>query len=57
MPRLQKRYGADVVVSVDVWEQQRLSKHEKDRIRRGSDIARLRLETGILAANQRPIPF
>lgn len=54
MPRLQKRYGTDVVASVDVWEQQKLSKNDVARIKRDSDMARKRLETGILAANKRP---
>lgn len=55
MPKLQKRYGADVVVSVDVWKQQKLSRHEVARIKKDSDLARKRLETGVLAANQSPI--
>ncbi|QOX81030.1 hypothetical protein FY034_18815 (plasmid) [Trichlorobacter lovleyi] len=55
MPKLRKRYGADVVVSVDVWKQKKLSRHEIARIKRDSDLARKRLETGILAANQSPV--
>lgn len=56
MPRLQARYGADVEVRVDVWDGPKpVSKHVAARIKRDSDMARKRLETGILAANRRPV--
>ncbi|WP_243374584.1 hypothetical protein [Geotalea sp. SG265] len=57
MPRLQKRYGADVQVEVFGWEGipgRKLSQRELARIKSDSDMAQKRLETGILAANQKP---
>lgn len=55
MARLQARYGADVEAKVVVWSGPKpVSKFEAARIKRDSDVARKRLETGILAANRRP---
>jgi hypothetical protein len=53
MPRLQARYGSDVQAEVGMCECLKFTKNELDRIKQDSEIARKRLETGILAANAR----
>lgn len=55
MPRLQARYGTDIKAEAVAWSGPKpVSKNEAARIKRDSDMARKRLETGILAANRRP---
>lgn len=55
MPRLQERYGADLEAKIEEWSGRGpVSNRDAVRIKRDSDMARKRLETGILAANRRP---
>jgi len=54
MPRFQKRYGKDVSVEVIECGYQRNDKRTMKQIDKDSELARKRLETGVLASNQQP---
>ena len=53
LPRLYKRYGNDIDVRVDEWRTGD-SESNRKRIMEDSILATKRLETGILAPNQKP---
>lgn len=54
IPRLQKRYDADVNVEIRGWTSRGDDKRTMARIEADSVLARKRLETGILASNVKP---
>lgn len=54
LPRLQKRYGADVGVKTVKITSNGYADRTRARITKDSDLARKRLETGILASNCKP---
>jgi len=54
MPRLKKRYGDDVEVSVIKCTFRGSNKRTLAKIEEESALARKRIETGILASNRRP---
>lgn len=54
MPRLQKRYGADVGVKTVKVTSNGYANRTRARIAKDSDLARRRIETGVLASNRKP---
>lgn len=54
LPRFKKRYGQDVSIEVIQCSELRQSKSTFNRIKQDSDLARRRIETGVLASNQIP---
>jgi len=54
MPRLQKRYGADVRVIIVQITSSGYVDRTTARIIKDSELARKRLKTGILASNRKP---
>lgn len=54
IPRFQKRYGKDVFVEIIECGYQRNDKRTMNQITKDSELARKRLETGVLASNQQP---
>lgn len=54
MPRLQKRHGADVRAEIVEVTCNGFENRTTDRITKDSNLARRRLEKGVLAANLKP---
>lgn len=54
LPRFRKRYGQDVSINLVQCSYVGQCKRTKERIKLDSEIARKRIDTGILASNQIP---
>lgn len=54
LPRLRKRYGQDVSVEIIKCTYNGQVKRTLNRINQDSELARKRIETGVLAPNQSP---
>ena len=54
LPRFRKRYGQDVSIDIVQCSYTGQVKRTQSRIKQNSEIARKRIETGVLASNQTP---
>lgn len=54
LPRFKKRYGQDVSIEIIQFSYIGQGTRIKNRIKQDSELARKRIETGVLASNQRP---
>lgn len=54
LPRFRKRYGQDVSINIIVCSYVGKDKRTQQRIKQDSELARKRIDTGILASNQVP---